>query len=101
MKALSIGVLAAVMALAGLTQAKSVISTAGHSAREKLSAHGVWRIEAPGADGTETPCPQPKGMLIYTRDGHMSVQLMYPEAANALSNGYVRMDTKLLSEATT
>jgi len=32
---------------------------------------------------------QPKGMLIYTRDGHMSVQLMYPESANTLSNEYV------------
>jgi hypothetical protein len=28
-------------------------------------------------------------MLIYTRDGHMSVQLMYPESANSLSNEYV------------
>ena len=35
------------------------------------------------------PIPQPKGMLIYTRDGHMSVQLMYPESANPLSNEYV------------
>lgn len=29
-------------------------------------------------------------MLIYTRDGHMSVQLMYPKSANALSNEYVQ-----------
>jgi hypothetical protein len=29
-------------------------------------------------------------MLIYTRDGHMSVQLMYPKLANALSNEYVQ-----------
>ena len=28
-------------------------------------------------------------MLIYTHDGHMSVQLMYPKTANALSNEYV------------
>jgi hypothetical protein len=28
-------------------------------------------------------------MLIYTRDGHMSVQLMYPESANTPSNEYV------------
>jgi hypothetical protein len=35
------------------------------------------------------PIPQPKGMLIYTRDGHMSVQLMYPESAKTLSNEYV------------
>jgi NAD(P)-dependent dehydrogenase (short-subunit alcohol dehydrogenase family) len=29
-------------------------------------------------------------MLIYTRDGHMSVHLMYPKAANAGSNEYVQ-----------
>jgi Lipocalin-like domain len=29
-------------------------------------------------------------MLIYMRDGHISVQLMYPEASHALSNEYVR-----------
>ncbi len=34
--------------------------------------------------------PQPKGMLIYTRDGHMSVQLMYPAAAKTSDNEYVR-----------
>jgi Lipocalin-like domain len=35
------------------------------------------------------PISQPKGMLIYTGDGHMSVQLMYPESANTLSTEYV------------
>jgi hypothetical protein len=29
-------------------------------------------------------------MLFYTRDGHMSVQLMYPKSANVPSNEYVR-----------
>ena len=33
---------------------------------------------------------QPKGELIYTRDGHMSVQLMYPKPAGVPSNEYVR-----------
>ena len=33
---------------------------------------------------------QPQGMLIYTRDGHMSVQLMYPKSANIPSNEYVQ-----------
>jgi hypothetical protein len=59
-------------------------------AKEKLI--GAWhlvRIDAPGPDGKSMPIPQPKGMLIYTRDGHMSVQLMYPESANTLSNEYV------------
>jgi Lipocalin-like domain len=29
-------------------------------------------------------------MLIYIRDGHMSVQLMYPKSPRPLSNEYVR-----------
>jgi hypothetical protein len=29
-------------------------------------------------------------MLIYTRDGHMSVQLMHSKSAGSLSNEYVR-----------
>jgi hypothetical protein len=59
-------------------------------AKEKLI--GAWHlvhIDAPGPDGKSMPIPQPKGMLIYTRDGHMSVQLMYPESAKTLSNEYV------------
>ena len=40
---------------------------------------GAWRLawlEEPGADGTvhKADCT---GLLVYTRDGHMSVQLMY------------------------
>lgn len=53
---------------------------------------GAWhlvRIDAPGADGKLTPIAPPKGMLIYTRDGHVSVQLMYPKSANAPDNEYV------------
>jgi hypothetical protein len=60
------------------------------SAREKLI--GAWhlvRIDAPGPDGKPAPGPQPKGMLIYTQDGHMSVQLMYQGTADAMSNDYV------------
>ncbi|HXR39022.1 MAG TPA: lipocalin-like domain-containing protein [Terracidiphilus sp.] len=68
------------------------MSVAGHdSAREKLI--GAWhlaRIEAPGPDGKPIPIDQPKDMLIYTRDGHVSVQLMYPRSANAQSNEYVQ-----------
>ena len=39
---------------------------------------------------SRTDIPQPKGMLIYTRDGHMSVQLMYPKSAKAPDNEYVQ-----------
>jgi hypothetical protein len=68
--------------------AQSSSNQTSHSDRERLV--GAWhlvRIEAPGPDGKPTPGPQPTGMLIYTKDGHMSVQLMYPE--KALTNEYV------------
>ena len=51
---------------------------------------GAWhlvRIDAAGPDGKPSAEPQPTGMLIYTRDGHVSVQLVYP--GKNLSNEYV------------
>src|SRR4051794_4363235 len=59
-----------------------------HSDRERLV--GAWhlvKIEAPGPDRKPAVGPQPTGVLIYTKDGHMSVQLMYP--GTTLSNEYV------------
>lgn len=44
-------------------------------------------IDAPGADGKPANAGEPKGLLIYTRDRHASVQLMYPE--RSLSNEFV------------
>ena len=88
MKALGYGMLAIVVAFCGASKAQSTPKTDTGSAREKLI--GAWRlvwIEAPGSDGNATP---PKGMLIYTRDGHMSVQLMYPRSLSTLSNEYVK-----------
>lgn len=92
MRALRCGALAVVVALTCFAQAQSAKKqAAGHdSAREKLI--GAWhlaRIEAPGPDGKPIEISQPKGMLIYTRDGHMSVQLMYPKSANVQSNEYL------------
>jgi Lipocalin-like domain len=43
----------------------------------------------PGPDGRSISVAHPVGMLIYTRDGHMSVQLMYQKSDKALSNEYV------------
>jgi hypothetical protein len=89
MKAMYCWVFAAFVAIAGFAPAQSASSQPGD--REKLI--GAWhlaRIEAPGPDGKPMDMPQPKGMLIYTRDGHVSVQLMYPRSAGALSNEYVQ-----------
>jgi hypothetical protein len=58
----------------------------------KSALIGVWhlvRIDVPGADGNMTASPPPKGMLIYTSDGHMSVQLMYAKSAASADNEYV------------
>jgi hypothetical protein len=89
--------LAAVVALNGLTQAQSLEKrdknekkdAAAGPAREKLI--GAWRLvamEEPGADGKLKHITNRKGMLIYTRDGHMSVQLMLPQSESGVSNDY-------------
>lgn len=93
MKALHCGALVTCFAIGSLTHAQSSKKQVveNHAAREKLI--GAWHlahIDSPGQDGKPTNIPQPQGMLIYTRDGHMSVQLMYPSSAKALSNEYVQ-----------
>lgn len=79
------------MAFTLFAQSQSAKTTGGSgAAKEKLI--GAWHlvhIDAPGPDGKSQPIPQPKGMLIYTPDGHVSVQLMYPESDKTLSNEYV------------
>ena len=80
---------AAGMAVAGLTQGQSVEKQLGD--REKLL--GAWhlvKIAMPGAEGRPMVISQPKGMLVYTDDGHVSVQLMYAKSANVPSNEYVQ-----------
>lgn len=58
------------------------------SDHEKLI--GAWRLAAiAGPGGKPVTSGAPVGMLIYTRDGHMSVQLMYPKSQQSLSNEYV------------
>ena len=84
-------VVIATMAFTLFAHAQSAEKVSGRGgAKENLI--GAWHlvhIDAPGPNGKSVPVPQPKGILIYTGDGHMSVQLMYPESANALSNEYV------------
>lgn len=70
-------------------QSAEKVSSSGGAKEKLIGAWHLVHIDAPGPDGKSEPIPQPKGMLIYTGDGHVSVQLMYPESANALSNEYV------------
>ena len=64
-------------------------SNSGEAKEKLIGAWHLVHIDAPGPDGNATPIPQPKGMLIYTRDGHVSVLLIYPASENTLSNEYV------------
>jgi hypothetical protein len=96
MKYLRYSALAMVVVIAGFAQAQSAKKQASTDDSEREKLIGAWylvRIETPDSrprpDGKQSPIPQPKGMLIYTRDGHMSVQLMYPKSAKAQSNQYV------------
>jgi len=93
MKALRFAAWVVVLAITGLVHVQSAKTQgAGHvSDRERLI--GAWHlahIDSAGEDGKPTDIPQPQGMLIYTRDGHISVQLMYPNSAKAISNEYVQ-----------
>ncbi|HEY2124005.1 MAG TPA: lipocalin-like domain-containing protein [Chthoniobacterales bacterium] len=93
MKALLCWTLAGTAALGALSRMQSAEKKdAGPgSAREKLI--GAWRLaslEAPGPDGKMNRVTDLKGMLLYTSDGHVSVQLMYPKSASSLTNEYVK-----------
>lgn len=80
--------LAASFALSGFW-ALNGFSQARVSDRERLA--GAWQLVSiafPGADG-KISVSHPAGMLTYTRDGHVSVQLMYPAPESAISNEYV------------
>jgi hypothetical protein len=60
-------------------------------AREKFV--GAWHLaqmDEQATDGKVTRLTNVKGMLLYTRDGHMSVQLMFPDSESVLSNDYVK-----------
>ena len=74
--------------LPGLVAAQST-TTRGLDER-LIGAWRLVRIEAPGPVDKQGHTPQPTGMLIYTRDGHVSVQLMYPKAEGSLHNEYVK-----------
>ena len=57
---------------------------------QQPSVAGTWHlvhIESPGQDANPPESAEPTGMLIYTRDGHASVQLMHPQTS--LSNEFV------------
>jgi hypothetical protein len=93
MKLLRNAVLTGAIAIGGLAHGQSINKPSVEHESERGRLIGAWRLarmDAPGPDGRPVQMPQPSGMLIYTRDGHMSVQLMYPKTANSPSNEYVQ-----------
>ncbi len=95
-KLLSLGALVlffGMTAISGLALSRNGGRANNESIKEQLI--GGWRLaslEEPGADGKvhRADCT---GMLVYTRDGHMSVQVMYrnpPTTTNAASVQYAQ-----------
>jgi hypothetical protein len=53
---------------------------------------GAWHLvsmQEPGTDGQLRTISDRTGTLIYTRDGHMSVQIMFPASESKVTNDYV------------
>jgi hypothetical protein len=83
---------AAVVGLAGLVLAQAAQKEEPPRGSATEAFVGAWRLawmEQPGADGKLARITGPKGTLMYTRDGRMSVQIQFPESQSSLSNDYV------------
>ena len=92
MKTIRVVMLVMFLSVSGISYSFAATPTkaaAPEQSREKLI--GAWHLvslDAPGANGKQH-LADIKGQLIYTRDGHVSVQLMYPPPDSALTNDYV------------
>ena len=92
MKKLLCWMLVAVASLSGVSLAQSAHKKDASRGFDRAKLIGAWHLvsmEEPGADGKLRHVTDRKGILIYTRDGHMSVQLMFPPSEAALNNDYV------------
>jgi hypothetical protein len=68
-----------VLTLTGISSPQSTEKSDAGSAKEKLI--GAWRLaweEEEGAGGKMNHIVDHQGTIVYTRDGHMSVQIMLP-----------------------
>lgn len=73
-------------------QAPAKASADKNTVRDKLV--GAWRLaweEEPGADGKIARVER-TGTLLYTRDGHMSVQIMLPTPESSSASGPVQYE---------
>ena len=75
--------LALAAALSGWSGALSGRDSAAPAESMKQKLIGTWHMvsmEEEGPDGAMTRHTERTGMLIYTADGHVAVQVMYPES---------------------
>ncbi len=92
-KLLSLGLLAlliGMISISGVTLPGSQVRDDNQGIRDRFA--GAWRLawlEEQGADGKvhRADCT---GLLVYTRDGHMSVQVMYRNPQGATQAGPVQ-----------
>lgn len=90
MKMIRFGIRVLLVAVCAVSQTPSAEKT-GASVSDRQKLIGAWRLASMvGPDGKPITSGVPVGMLIYTRDGHMSVQLMYPRSESSLSNEHVQ-----------
>jgi len=83
MKTIRFGILALLLAVCAVSQTPSAPPIPD---RERLA--GAWHLASiAGPDGKPVTTGVPIGMPIYTRDGHMSVQLMYPKHGDPSRTG--------------
>ena len=75
--------LALASALSGWSGALAAEDATTPTGRIKQKLIGTWHMvsmEEEESDGTITHHTERTGMLIYTADGHVAVQVMYPES---------------------
>ena len=92
MKALLCWTVGVVVVLGGITRGQSAQQKDAGPAPAKETLIGAWRLaslDEPGSDGKMRHITDAKGSLIYTPDGHMSVQVMFAKAESAPANSPV------------
>ena len=88
-------VIAMVMTTARILPAQSAGNSDPGDTRAKEKLIGAWRlawVEEQGVDGKTARIVDRLGTIVYTRDGHMSVQIMLPRPEESPSRGPVQYD---------
>lgn len=95
MKKLLCCVLGTVMVVTADVASFSQSSGRADSGPVKERLLGAWKlawIEEQGADGKMTRIVDRRGTIVYTRDGHMSVQIMLPKPEDSPGGNPIRYD---------